>query len=389
MNADPSVTNGDSMAPLATLFTRHGGHPGGSSSTLRILQAYRSVFSPRDILLSSKGHDAAAFLWFDVSRGLLDPVDLTRYRAVNGYPGHPERGVTPGAWVSTGSLGMGLSKAIGLAKALPDRRVFCIVGDGELQEGQVWEAAHTAARLGLDNLIVFLDHNGRQSDNRELPVPFDRWTEGVFKAACWTVGIHEWGAPPALPIVPGWPTCILVHGQKDGPHATSTPGPMVLAYARELRTAMQADPRLVVLEADLAGDFGLTLLDQEFPGRVFACGIGEQNMVSMAVGLAAGGLVPVVHTFERFFYRAAEQVLDACQEPGLVIRYVGGLAGPLPQGPGRSHELPDAQLQALFPMPHYAPRHLDTLKECVQSMLVQPRSTYLRLLAQPQVRFTV
>jgi transketolase len=370
---------------LARVFT-HGGHPGGTASTLRILRAFRPAFRPTDLVLSSKGHDAAAFLIDQVERGVLEPFHLDSYRQVNGYPGHPERGVSPWAEVSTGSLGMGLSKAVGLAYARPDRRVVCIVGDGETQEGQVWEALQNAARLGLSNLVVLLDHNGGQSDNLPLPQPNVLWPEGLFKAAGWAVYIWDTGTAPGWPNMPGMPLCVLVHGEKRLPHALSTRPPLVEAYRTAILLALEADPRLVLLEADLAYDHGLEGLDDLMPGRhVLHCGISEQHMVSMAVGLAAAGWHPVCHTFDRFFYRAAEQVLDALQEPGLVIRFVGGLAGLLPQGPGRSHELPPELARTLFPIQTYTPLSPEVVGPSVQSMLRQPRSTYLRLLAQPEL----
>jgi transketolase N-terminal domain/subunit len=362
-----------------------GGHPGGSASTLRLLRWLRPARQSRDLVMSSKGHDAAAFLIDAVERGALDPSWLERYRAGNGYPGHPERGVTPGAIVSTGSLGMGLSKAVGLAYGWPDRRVICVVGDGESQEGQVWEALQMAARLGLSNLVVLFDHNGAQSDNRPLPQPNVLHPDGIFKAAGWPVQILDWDRPPHLAQVPGLPLCVLAHGTKALPHATSTPGPLVQAYGKALRVALEADPSLVVLEADVALDHGLTGLAEAFPGRVLTCGVAEQHMVSMAVGLAAAGKRPILHAFERFFYRAAEQILDATQEPGLTLHYVAGLAGVLPQGPGRSHELPRKPREALW-HPEYIIWTVNTpraVEEVVPMMLRQNHQTVLRLLAQP------
>jgi transketolase N-terminal domain/subunit len=368
---------------LLTRVLQHGGHPGGSASTLRILRQFAPAFAASDLILSSKGHDAAAFLISAVERNQLSDSWLDRYRTVNGYPGHPERGVSPGAVVSTGSLGMGLSKAVGLAYANRQRRVICIVGDGECQEGQVWEAAQNAARHHLDNLIVLLDHNGGQSDNRALPTPNNLQIDAVFKAACWSMAIYDPTYPPVLPHTPGWPVCVMVHGQKVLPHALSHPSDLVYAYANAIGKAMVADPYLVLLEADLMHDFGLDALVADMLPRIVRCGISEQHMVSMAVGLAAEGLHPVCHTFARFFLRATEQIVDALAEPGLAIRFVGGLAGPLPIGPGPSHET-DLD-RTIFRCRTYEPLSPSAVDGAVRSMLRQPRSTYLRLLAQPEL----
>ena len=365
---------------------RRGGHPGGSASTLRLLRAFRPELRASDLVLSSKGHDAAAFLVDGVDRGELSERLLLEYRRVNGFPGHPERGVH-GALVSTGSLGMGLSKAVGLAAGNRARRVICIVGDGETQEGQVWEACQMAARLELGNLVVLLDHNGAQSECLPLPRPNVLQPEAIFKAAGWAVHPID-GRHYTIPEVDGLPLCVLVHSQKPNPHSLGQRSDLVAAYGVALRAAMRDDDRLVVLEADLAFDHGLDGLDGAFPGRVYHCGISEQNMVSMAVGLAAAGWHPVLHTFERFFYRAAEQVYDALREPGLVLRFVGGLAGRLPQGPGPSHELDADQREALFPCMTFTPLSTVDVSALVALMLKQPRSTYLRLLAQPALGVT-
>jgi len=374
------------FAAVRSVMTR-GGHPGGSASTLRILRAFARELRPTDLVLSSKGHDAAAFLVDQVDRGLLPEPRLLDYRRVNGYPGHPERGLTPGAVVSTGSLGMGLSKAVGLAAGDRTRRVICVVGDGETQEGQVWEACQLAARLELDNLVVLLDHNGAQSECLPLPRPNVLQPEAVFKAAGWAVHPID-GRHFVIPELTGLPLCVLVHGEKRNPHSLGRRSDLVAAYGRSLMVALEVDDRLVVLEADLAFDHGLDGLDGAFPGRVFHCGISEQSMVSTAVGLAATGWHPVLHTFERFYLRAAEQVYDALREPGLVLRFVGGLAGLLPQGPGPSHELDVDQRLALFPIQTYVPYRPEDLPAVVRSMLRQPRSTYLRLLAQPDLGVT-
>lgn len=369
------------LADVRQVMTR-GGHPGGSASSLRILRAFQTEFRQTDLLLSSKGHDAAAFLVWLTDRGVLHPAYLGQYRRVNGYPGHPERGLTPGAIVSTGSLGMGLSKAVGLAVGDRTRRVICLVGDGETQEGQVWEACQMAARLELENLVVLLDHNGAQSECLPLPRPNILQPEAIFKAAGWAVHPID-GRHFVIPRVHGLPVCVLVHGEKPTPHSLGTRSALVGAYRAALALALEADPGLVVLEADLAYDHGLDGLGGLFPGRVYHCGISEQHMVSMAVGLAAMGAHPICHTFERFYLRAAEQIYDALREPGLVVRFVGGLAGPLPQGPGPSHELDDDTRRALFPITTFTPRTEDAVRLEVPVMLQQPRCTYLRLLAQP------
>jgi len=176
---------------------------------------------------------------------------------------------------------------------------------------------------------------------------------------------------------------VLWCSAKDHPHSLSHRAAMVDAYSIAIQLALEADPRLVLLEADLAYDHGVDDALPVFQNQVISCGICEQHMVSMAVGLAAAGYHPVCHTFARFYLRAADQIVDALNEPGLAIRFVGGLAGPLPIGPGPSHET-DLDT-ALFRCRTYTPRTPEDVSPMVESMLKQPRSTYLRFLAQPEL----
>lgn len=120
-----------------------------------------------DIFFSSKGHDAPALYAILIGLGLLEFDLLHRLRRLGGLPGHPHI-ETPYVHANTGSLGMGISKAKGMAIANRlrgvEKRIYVLTGDGELQEGQNWEALPSAARLGLDELTVIVDHNKVQSD---------------------------------------------------------------------------------------------------------------------------------------------------------------------------------------------------------------------------------
>ncbi|MDN3356275.1 transketolase [Actinomadura sp. DC4] len=167
-----------------------GGHLGGSMSLVEILTTlYFDVLrvdpadpraKDRDILILSKGHGAIALYAVLAERGFFPPEELATYgRPGSRLMGHPVRAV-PGVEMATGSLGHGLPLANGFALADPARRCFVIVGDGELQEGSVWEAAMSTAGLGLDNVTVIVDRNGLQiTGPTEQTVPLeplaDRW----------------------------------------------------------------------------------------------------------------------------------------------------------------------------------------------------------------------
>ena len=157
------------------------GHPGGSLSAVEILtvlyfnQMRVSCADPdapgRDRFIASKGHCAPVVYQVLCEKGYFPREELFRLRQLGGIlQGHPDMKKTPGIDMSAGSLGLGLSAGIGMALAgkLDNRDYFTYVllGDGELQEGQVWEAAMAAPAFGLDRLIAIVDNNGVQLDGR-------------------------------------------------------------------------------------------------------------------------------------------------------------------------------------------------------------------------------
>ncbi len=180
---------------LKTLAGCGSGHTGGSLSAADIATAlyfYKMRYDPakpdwkgRDYFILSKGHAAPLLYTVLAHAGFLDPAELCTLRKVGSrLQGHPDSKYLPGVEISTGSLGQGLSVANGIALAhkidKAPNRVYALLGDGELQEGQVWEAAMTAAHYGLDNLCALVDNNGLQIDGPVAkvmgvePIP-DKW----------------------------------------------------------------------------------------------------------------------------------------------------------------------------------------------------------------------
>ncbi len=146
----------------------------------------------RDRLVLSKGHACAALYAALAEKGFFPVEELLTFRQTGTrLQGHPDMRKTPGVDMSTGSLGQGLSVANGMALAAKldkkDYRVFVILGDGEIQEGQVWEAAMTAAHYKLDNVTAFLDYNGLQIDGPVKEVMSPSPVEDKFKAFGWNV----------------------------------------------------------------------------------------------------------------------------------------------------------------------------------------------------------
>ena len=187
---------------LTAVYSASSGHPGGSLSIADVLSVlYFEVMNvdpknpkaeDRDRFVLSKGHCSPALYGALAERGFFPVEDLATFRKADSYlQGHPDMKGVPGVDMSTGSLGQGICAANGMALAAKidnkDYRVYSILGDGELEEGQVWEAAMFAAHYNLDNLTAFVDYNGLQIDGDIAkvmsPLPIDE----KFKAFNWNV----------------------------------------------------------------------------------------------------------------------------------------------------------------------------------------------------------
>ena len=166
---------------IESTYNAKSGHPGGSLSCADILTVLyfnqmnideNNPKSPsRDRLVLSKGHGAPALYSVLAEKGYFNKEELKNLRKVDSMlQGHPDMKKIPGVDMSTGSLGQGLSAANGMAIASKLNhdgiRVYCICGDGELQEGQIWEAAMTASHYKLDNLCLVVDNNNLQIDGK-------------------------------------------------------------------------------------------------------------------------------------------------------------------------------------------------------------------------------
>ena len=184
------------LGALEAVHAAASGHPGGSLSIADIMaylyfeemnvKADDPKWADRDRFVLSKGHTAPALYATLALKGFFSSDELKKLRQVDSFlQGHPDMKGTPGVDMSTGSLGLGISTACGMALAAKidgkDYRTYTIVGDGESEEGQVWEAAMFAAHYKLDNLCVIIDWNGLQIDGtvEEVmnPTPHDKKLE--------------------------------------------------------------------------------------------------------------------------------------------------------------------------------------------------------------------
>lgn len=164
---------------IEEVYNAKSGHPGGSLSCTDILTVLyfnqmnvdeeKPNDSNRDRLVLSKGHASPALYSVLARKGYFNKELLQTFRKIgSNLQGHPDMKKVPGVDMTTGSLGQGLSAAVGMAIASKmdgaGCRVYCIVGDGEIEEGQIWEAATLASKYKLDNLCVILDNNNLQID---------------------------------------------------------------------------------------------------------------------------------------------------------------------------------------------------------------------------------
>ena len=404
------------MARLNALYmiaTAGSGHIGSSFSSMDLfshLQLNEIDQSKGEVFFSSKGHDAPGLYAIMMAVGLLDESLIHRLRRLDGLPGHPDVG-TKGIVANTGSLGMGISKAKGmiLAARLKGRttKVAVVTGDGELQEGQNWEALVSAANWKMGELTVVVDHNKIQSDyslertsslgdlvakfaafgwhveridghdTRLLEETFARinritdkpkvivadtvkgkgvsFMEGTSIDSDVEMFLFHSGAPQAADYtraaqelldkintragaMGGQTVEIEIVNRPAAAVSTAKTVGLFGAYTEALLKAAERRPELVALDADLIKDMGLIPFAETYPKRFFECGIAEQDMVSMAGGLALSGMLPVVHSFSCFLStRPNEQIYNNATEHTKVV-YVGGLSGVLPAGPGHSHQ---------------------------------------------------
>ena len=206
------IANEVRKGAVTAVYNAKSGHPGGSLSAADI---YAYLFfeemnidpkepkkADRDRFVLSKGHTAPGYYAALAHKGFFPVEDLTTLRKVGSYlQGHPDMKHIPGVDMSSGSLGQGISAAVGMALSAKlsneDYRVYTLLGDGEIQEGQVWEAAMLASHRKLDNLVVIVDNNGLQIDGAidEVcsPYPIDKKFE-AFNFHVINVDGHDFDA---------------------------------------------------------------------------------------------------------------------------------------------------------------------------------------------------
>jgi len=387
----------------------------------------------RDIYFSSKGHDVPGQYAVLHALGIITDKQLLSLRRLKGLDGHPDVRIN-GIEANSGSLGMGISKAKGMAWAKKymgyNGHVYVVTGDGEFQEGQNFEALQTAYHQKIHGFTVIMDHNKVQSDKYIDEIISLGSIKDKIESFGWNVinidgnnfsdidfaftvrkqksnepffiiantvkgkgvsfmehiktmpennGLYPWhaGAPDdnsfnlaiselesiiqsklnSLNIEPIVFTDINTIVQNDlgqvhlnelgepiseasiKKHVSKATSEYVVeAYGETLLKEGKFHPELVVLDADLSSDCRLRKFENEIPEQFIENGIAEQDMVSMAGGLAKMGLLPVVNSFAAFLAsRANEQIYNNATENTKII-YGFHYGGIIPAGPGKSHQ---------------------------------------------------
>jgi len=366
----------------------------------------------RDIYFSSKGHDVPGLYSLFYALGIIPEEKLLMLRRLHGLDGHPEVRQN-GIEASTGSLGMGISKGKGFAwaKSYQNNKghVYVLTGDGEFQEGQIYESLQATAHQKVNNITVIMDHNKYQTDMLVADINNIEDVVKKVEAFGWHVAringhdynilkktfddlkkvtdkpkmiiadtikgrgvsfmekpltetfqgktLYKWhsGAPDDESYEKGLAELTetinklsdkLGIGRIQIPENKSEVKPttklekefVTEAYGEALVEIAKTNKKLVLLDGDLSADCKLRNFEKTYTDRFIENGIAEQDMVSMAGGLARMGLIPVVNTFASFLAaRANEQIYNNAGEKTKII-YTCHFSGMIPAGPGKSHQ---------------------------------------------------
>lgn len=438
------------------------GHPGTSFSAMDVMTWLNfEEMQAEDVFFSSKGHDVPALYSILIAQEKLSFDTIHKLRRLGGLPGHPDVG-TPGIVTNTGSLGMGISKAHGMALAnrlqKKSGRVYVLTGDGELQEGQIWESLGPVVNQKLSEITAIVDHNKIQSDVYVKDTSDLGSLEEKFKSFGWAVrridghnfkeiaDALEWvrsvkNKPQVIiaDTLKGKGVSLMEGLAEDGLYKFHSGAPSIeqyntglneilarvngllkkageselkleskeieikptpqkvlklnAAYGDELVKIARERKDIVGLDADLVLDTGLIPFKKEFPERYVECGIAEQDMVSIASGLALRGILPVVHSFACFLStRPNEQIYNSATERTKII-YTASLAGLLPATPGHSHQsIRDISAVGSVPgLTMVEPSCEEEVRKMIRwAVYENPESTYIRICNVPaEISYTL
>ena len=377
------------------------GHIGSSFSIIDYLTVFYQSSRKHDLIFSSKGHDSPAFYSIGLSQSKIPFDKFFKFRKINGLPGHPDRSINFFKF-NTGSLGMGVSKAKGYLNINKRKKAFVILGDGELQEGQIWESINSKIN---SNLKIIIDKNNLQSDfitkntsdignivkkfnSFNLRVKeidghnFDEIEKSINEINQYDCLILKTVKGKGVKIFHGNKK---IYGKKNYPFHSGAPKyeiynhaikelqknlnkiflknkislsidlksfkpqikdlkidhkkiSMISLYESEIQKAMKNNNNIFCLDADLLVDHGLYNIKKKYPKRLIECGIAEMDMVSQASGLAHSNKLPICHSFSCFLSFRSLEQIYNNCSEKRKIMYTASLVGVVPSGPGHSHQ---------------------------------------------------
>jgi len=378
----------------------------------------------RDRVILSNGH-ICPVLYATMAHSGYFSVDQLKTLRKLGSPlqGHPDRNFLPALETSSGPLGSGLSQAVGMALAdridfgnTSGRKFFCLMSDGELDEGNSWEAIMLAGKEKLHNLIAIVDRNNIQiSGNTEDIMPLDPLAD-KWRAFNWevleidghnfldidkaietaksnsnrsTVIIAKTIASKGIPEYEGkyeW------HGKVPGLGHTSATFTEVQpqcsmrsGFGEGLIIAANADKRVVALSADLAESTGISEFVKKFPDRYIEVGVAEQNLVTVASGLASSGKIPFVSSYAIFSPgRNWEQIRTTICYNNQPVKIISTHAGVNVGADGGSHQaLEDIALMRVLPnMVVISPCDAIEAKKAIIAIAKTKNPSYVRLVRE-------
>ena len=434
---------------LFMIMNAGSGHIGTSFSIIDFLIIFNKSKYKKFLLFSSKGHDSPAFYSIAISEQKIHFNKLFQFRKLEGLPGHPDRSINIFKF-NTGSLGMGISKAKGYLKNKKNKFAFVIVGDGELQEGQIWESLNQKIPEGLK---IIVDNNRLQSDFTtkstsnigNIKKKFEAFglkvkeidghdyneinnaLKNINSFDCLILntikgnGVSSFHGNKIIynkinypfhsgaPIYEVYEKAIIEinnkiklllpkknnfylssYSKKNNSISNENKVSMINIYKKFLIQKFKTNQKLICLDADLLIDHGLIDIKKLYPFRFIECGIAEMDMVSQASGISENKNIPICHSFSCFMsFRALEQIYNNCSERRKII-YTASLVGIVPSGPGHSHQaVKDFSNYGTIPnLIVCEPINSTTLEKCYRYFdSKKNESMFLRLNPLPVVSF--
>lgn len=433
------------ISSLTALYNSDSGHPGSSLSWADIAASLffnELFFEKGNRFVLSKGHGVPTLYASLCIKGYIDKKKFEENLRRIGSPfqGHPVADSLPYICASTGSLGQGLSFAIGLSEAKrlkkEKEKVYVLLGDGELQEGQNWEAFRYGAHRGLDNLVVIIDNNGYQNDaavndtlplgNLEEQLRSFGWNvikinghdiEGLKKGYTTANNIKEKPTAIIAETIKGKGVKHMESNRKK--HNGSITAEEYISAMRGLGIEINEAPlrsqarageynepvlgirdafgealievgskykNIVVVDCDLGSATKALKFKERFPDRFFQVGIAEQHGVSLAAGLAKEGFRPFISSFGAFLtQRAKDQIMNSVAYSNAGVVLVGSHSG-LAIGKDGATQMGIDDISSMRGIPGmeiYSPASSIEMKQVVQYLAKRGQYCYLRTSRRP------